>query len=485
MPPGGLELDHLSPEAVAYVEAALEVNLGRWVPFHPTPKQQAAFWLEPVQEVLYGGAAGGAKSWWLLGEALRHVDTPGYSAILFRNTLPDLRQEPNGLIPTLRRWLEPHGDQVQWTAQTHTWHFPSGATISFGYLQDQQGERFRRYAGPSWHMIGIDQAEQFRPDHYRFLFSRMRSELGFRHPVRFRATANPGGPAHDFLVERFNLLGEGPNPMACTECGRVAAGHTTEHPFRSRAFMPALLDDNPYLDPGYEAALAELPPVEHRRLRYGDWRITTGGVLFKTERLLAANEPAAGATLVRAWDLAATEEGEGHDPDYSVGALMARLGTMEWVADIRRDRLAPDGIDALMLTTALEDGPTVPVLVEQESRSAGRREVAGIRRRLQAAVPGIRVIGVPAEGNKLQRAGQLARWVNGGNDAAGNQLAVALCGGEWVPSLVSELRAFKGDNKGHDDQVDALAMAHNWLDQNARAWAPQAPQLEALRQPRR
>lgn len=454
------------------------------MPFQPTPKQQAAFLLEGVQEVLYGGAAGGAKSWWLLGEALRHVDTAGYSAILFRNTLPDLMQEPNGLIPTMHRFMEPYQSRgVHWAAQTRTWHFPSGATISFGFIMDQAGERFRRYAGPSWHMIGIDQAEQFRSDHYRFLFSRLRTAVGFPHPIRFRATANPGGPAHDFLVERFNLLGEYPDPTRCVHCGETRHPFT-DHPFRNRAFMPARLEDNPHIDPSYEASLAELGEVEYRRLRFGDFSITTSGVLFKTEKFLAANEPAAGATLVRAWDLAATEEGEGHDPDYTVGCLVARYGTMEWVVDVARDRLGPEGVDELMVRTALMDGPAVPVVMEQEGRSAGAREVAHVRKALQAAVPGIRVIGRQPKGTKLQRASQAARWVNQGvHPVTKEPLAVALCGGAWVPAFVTELRAFKGDNRGHDDQVDAFAIAHNWLDENARAWAPQAEQLEDLRQP--
>lgn len=427
----------------------------------PTAKQQAAFLLEGVQELLYGGGTRGGKSWWLLGEALRHVDIPGYSAILFRNTIGDLTQEPDGLIPTLRGWLEPHLESspgLRWVGSTRTWHFPSGATISFGYLMDQAGERYRRYAGPSWHMIGVDQAELLNPNHYVFLFSRLSKKVGTPYPLRFRATANPGGPAHDFLVERFNLLGRYPNPVS------------------GRAFMPALLDDNPHVDRSYEKSLLALGEVEYRRLRHGDFSITTSGVFFKTERLLAAAAPPASAALVRAWDLAATEEGEGHDPDYTVGLLLAREGLREWVVDVVRDRLSPDGIDDLMAATAARDGYAVPILIEQEGRSAGKREIAHIRRRLQ----GHTVIGREAKGTKTSRAAQAARWVNQGKDPTTElPLAVFVCDGPWVPAFVTELRGFTGTGKAHDDQVDAFAYAHNYLDENAGVWQPQAGALEA------
>lgn len=478
-------LARLSPEALRAVEEALAVDVGRWVPYVPTAKQTAAFLLEGVLEVGYGGAAGGAKSWWLLGEALRHVDRPGYSAILFRQTLPDLNQEPNGLIPTLRRWLEPMAGTpgLRWAAQQRTWHFPSGATVTFGYLLDQEGERYRRYAGPSWHMIGVDQAEQFRPDHYRFLFSRLRQEIGVPWPLRFRSTFNPGGPSHDFLVERFNLLGAYPDPMVCqgppdVPCGLPSAGHPEAHPFTNRAFMPSFLDDNPHLDRrSYEAALLALGEVEYQRLRFGNFAITTSGVFFKTERFLASEAPPPGALFVRAWDQAATEEGEGHDPDYTVGLLLARSGFQEWIVDVVRGRWSPDGVDQQIQETADRDGAHVPIVVEQEGRSAGRREIAYLRRSL----PGHRVIGRVPSGDKIKRATQAARWVNGGLDPlTRTPLAVALCPGPWVPAFTAELRSFKGDGRLHDDQVDAFAIAHNWLDENSRGWQPQAESLEEL-----
>lgn len=423
---------------------ALDLDLGQWVPYDPTARQWAAHLLYPVFEVLYGGAAGGAKSWWLLGEALRDVDTPGYSAILFRNTLNDLRQQPDGLIPTLARWLD--GSGATWLAQDRTWVFPSGATISFGYLQDHKGDRHLKYAGPSWQMIGIDQAEQFRPEHYRFLFSRLRKPKGRDVALRFRATANPGGSAHNFLVERFRLLSSDLDPW-------------NED---SRAYMPSRLEDNPHMDPSYERSLAQLDEIDYRRLRLGDWTAAARGAMFNVSMLLGALAAPPHAQRVRAWDLAATEAVPGTDPDYTVGALVARSGEEEWIEDIARDRRSPDGVDRMMMACAARDGTQVPIVVEMESKSAGRREIAHIRR----ALPGYRVIGVPPRGTKMQRAGMLARWVNQGK--------VSLIGGPWVPALVDELRIFGISEKEHDDQVDAIALAHNWLDLHNTAWVPQA-----------
>jgi len=417
----------------AALERALSVELPRYVPVRPFPKQMAALLLVDCLEVLYGGAARGAKTWWLLMEALRYADRRGYGALLLRNTMTDLEQEPDGLVPLSKTWLE--DTDAAWhpgKGGGGYWRFPAGATLSFGYLKD--ADDHRRYKGVAWQMIGIDQAEEIRSAQYLYMFSRLTRPAGSDLPLRFRATANPGGRAHDFLVERFDLLAQGPDPRT------------------GRAFMPARLEDNPGVDQAaYERSLAELPEVEYAQLRHGDWGVTVAGAMFKVQHLAAAMDWPREARLVRAWDLAATEAVPGTDPDYTVGVLLARRGEEEWVVDVMRDRVAPDGVDRMMAAAALGDGQNVPIVVEQEGRSAGRREVAAIRRALR----GHRVYGVPPVGTKPERAALAAKWVNTGR--------VYLLPGAWVPEFVSELRSFP-QRSGHDDQVDAFALAHNWLD---------------------
>ena len=57
-----------------------------WVP----QEKQAVMMARPEFEALYGGAAGGGKSDYLLVEATRQVGIGYYRGIIFRKTYPEL-----------------------------------------------------------------------------------------------------------------------------------------------------------------------------------------------------------------------------------------------------------------------------------------------------------------------------------------------------------------------------------------------------------
>ena len=88
-----------------------------------TVKQTAAALMDDVPEILFGGAAGGGKTDWLMYEALKWADHPAWSAILFRGSYPNLSHEPDGLIPRSKEWLD-HTD-AKYNGQLKTWFFPS------------------------------------------------------------------------------------------------------------------------------------------------------------------------------------------------------------------------------------------------------------------------------------------------------------------------------------------------------------------------
>ena len=210
----------------------------------PTPKQRAFLLMNNTKEILYGGAAGGGKSVAQLMAALQYVDIPGYSAILFRKTYADLSL-PGALIDMSKQWLMPfvESNEVKWSEKEKQYVFPSGATLNFGYLESDND--CYRYQGAEFEFIGMDEVTHISPSNYRYLFSRLRKPKTLQVPLRFRATANPGGAFGEYYYQRFFVEGK--------DAGRI--------------FISAGIDDNPYLDAeAYKESLAELDPIERERL---------------------------------------------------------------------------------------------------------------------------------------------------------------------------------------------------------------------------
>ena len=108
----------------------------KYIPQAATPKQ-SAFLLLPHLEALYGGQAGGGKSSALLMAALQYVDVPGYAALLLRRTYADLSL-PGALMDRAADWLQP--TDAHWNDTAKTWTFPSGATVTFGYLETERNK---------------------------------------------------------------------------------------------------------------------------------------------------------------------------------------------------------------------------------------------------------------------------------------------------------------------------------------------------------
>lgn len=218
--------------------------LNQWMTHSPTAKQAAFLSLDHL-EALYGGAAGGGKSDAMLMAALQYVDVPHYAAILFRRTYADLAL-PGALMDRAGEWL--HSTAAKWNSGTKTWTFPSGATISFGYLE-RDADKYR-YQGAEFQMVGFDELTQFQETSYRYLFSRLRRLEGSEVPLRMRGASNPGGEGHQWVYERFIVGGR--------EAGRL--------------FIPAGIDDNPHIDKAeYLRSLSELDEITRMQLLQGLW----------------------------------------------------------------------------------------------------------------------------------------------------------------------------------------------------------------------
>ena len=60
--------------------------------FEPLPGPQTEFLAAPEREVLFGGAAGGSKTYSLLADPLRYFGNPNFNGLLLRRTNDELRE---------------------------------------------------------------------------------------------------------------------------------------------------------------------------------------------------------------------------------------------------------------------------------------------------------------------------------------------------------------------------------------------------------
>jgi hypothetical protein len=257
----------ISAKYAAIARSALGIVAPKpcYVPHTPT-ERQGLFLDLPHKEAFYGGAAGGGKSDALLMGALEHVDKPGYAALILRRTFQDLKK-PKALLDRAREWLSNAG--ATYNAQDHQWIFPSGAVLAFGYLQNEDDKY--QYQSAEYQYIAFDELTQFTETQYTYLFSRLRRLEGVDIPLRMRSASNPGGIGAEWVQARFVPDEWQPQDAASM---RVVEKN-------GRAFVPARLIDNPYLDRAtYEQSLEELDQVTRAQLLAGDWQIRMRGNIY-------------------------------------------------------------------------------------------------------------------------------------------------------------------------------------------------------------
>lgn len=364
---------------------------------------------------MYGGSAGGGKSAALLASALQYVSEPNYAGLLLRRRFSDL-ELPGSLIPLSHKWL--HGTKAEWAGDRKQWRFPSGARLNFGYLETENDKY--RYQSSEWQFVGFDELTQFVESQYRYMFSRLRKLSGSSVPLRMRSASNPGGVGHEWVRQRFILDDN-----------------------RTRLFVPAKLDDNPYLDSeSYLKSLEQLDPVTRKQLREGDWSIRPEGNMFKRAWFEVVDNAPPFVRCSRGWDFAATEEIAG-DPDYTVGTKIGvdASGTY-YICDVVRTRSTPYDVEKIVAQCAAMDGKEVTVRLEQEPGASGKSVVSHFQRNV---LLGYTCVARTASGDKVTRAKPLS--------AAAEQRRVKLVRGAWNSAFIDEVCAFPG--AGHDDQVDA------------------------------
>ena len=426
-----------------------------------------------VDIIVYGGAAGGGKSYALLLDALWHAalqPVKDYGAVIFRRTSPQITAT-GGLWETSQK-IYPYAAGKPRKTPWLGWEWPQhGTSVRFHHLQHEEDKL--AWQGAQLDYAGFDELTHFSEGQFFYLLSRLRNTSGGVKPI-LRATTNPDPDSwvRTFLapwvddeypdsapsgaVRWFYREGD---TIIWLHAPADRPAHIPRDNVYSVTFIEAHLEDNPALmesDPGYRGRIQALPLVERIILSGGPdaWKVRIDGNLFKRHWFgePVKEAPAELEAIVRRWDLASTEPRKGYeDPDYTAGVKMGRTHEgIYYVLDCILVQETPGAVKKLVQQTAALDGRNVAIRIPQDPGQAGKGQLADFVRLLD----GYDVRGEPETGDKVTRVKPVSAQAEAGN--------VKIVRGHWNAAYLNQLTAFP-NARVHDDAVDATAGAYHDL----------------------
>ncbi len=429
----------------------------------PQAGKQEAFLKSSADLAIYGGSAGSGKSFALLLEQLYDIGNGGFRSVIFRRTVPMIRQ-PGGLLDTSEQVFRLLGAKLNQSLLE--WQFPSGANVKLAGME-LESDRFS-WQGSQIALICFDEVQEFTEPQFWFLFSRNRSMSGAR--TRIRATCNPDSDSwlRSFLAwwiddatglpipERSGVLRwfvrDGDSLVWGDARAELVEQFGADFEPKSATFIAARVTDNQILlkqDPAYVSNLKSLPLVERERLLNGNWNVrAAAGNYFRREWFqIVDSAPADIVARVRFWDRAASEQRPGTDPDATVGLLLSKDSAGSYyVENVIKMFATPGAVTQAMVNTAHHDGRGTMVAFHQDPASAGKFEAEATSR----ALDGFDVRFNTATGDKETRAKPVSAQCEAGN--------VRLVRAAWNDPFLRTLENFPVGK--HDDEIDAMSGAH-------------------------
>lgn len=442
----------------------------------PQAGKQEQFLSTFADIAVYGGAAGGGKSFALLLEPLRHITTvKGFGGVVFRRTMPQIKNEGGLWSESLKIYPFVGGVPKE---SICGWSFSNKKIklknkLKFAHLEHEKNKY--DWQGSQIPFIGFDELTHFTEGQFFYMLSRNRSVCGIRPYVR--ATCNPMAdswvakliewwidqdtgypiPERSGVVRYFIRLN---NKIMWYDTREEALNKTTNpeqiEP-KSFTFIPASIHDNQILmekDPGYYSNLQALSNYEKEQLLRGNWKIRpVAGMFFKKSQFKVVDVVPVGGRTIRYWDRAATEPSETNtDPDWTAGCRMKIMPNGEiYIEHMEHFQASPAKNEINIRNTAEQDGKIVAIGLEQEPGSSGKSEVDNYVRNV---LKGFNVRVDKKRISKITAALPLSAQVGNGN--------VYILRGSWNDAFLTEMENFSEDCN-HDDQVDAATGAYNML----------------------
>ena len=447
----------------------------------PQPGPQEQFLSTKADIAVYGGAAGGGKTWALLLEPVRHIHNPQFGGVIFRRESTQITNE-GGLWDESHKIFPLFGGSP--SESRLYWDFPHpndpnkrGARLKMAHLQHEKN--MLNYQGAQIAYTGWDELTHFTEKQFWYLLSRARSMSGVKPYTR--ATCNPdaGSWVKKFLApwvdKNYPMKAEGgevlwllrregeymwwrdyPHARQNDKIDGLTlrkAKKKYANRLKTVTFVPSSIYDNKKLlevDPAYLGNLENQDVVERRRLLHGDWDIQEGDRFFEREWFEVVPDIEIPyddlISYVRYWDLAATERKKNPKACYTAGVLMAqhRRTRDVFILDVKREQFSPANVRELIRNTAHRDGRDVEIYIEQEPGATGVDVIDAYKRLLL----GFLVHGDRPSGDKETRAQPLAHSAKDG--------IIKVRKGRWMYAFLDEIEVYP---LGFKDQTDAAAGA--------------------------
>lgn len=439
----------------------------------PQAGPQTAFMASSADIIIYGGAAGGGKTYALLLEALRHKEVKGFGGVIFRHNYNQITAE-GGLWDASNKIFGQVPDAHPRKSPKLHWRFDGGGKLNFAHIERE--EDLKSWQGTEIAYIGFDELTHFSKHQFLYMLSRNRTTCGVRPYVR--ATCNPDADSWvaDFISWWIDQdtgypISErsGQIRYMCVLNDTIYWGSSREElaekydvkaeDCKTVTFIASRLEDNKVLiesDPGYMANLKAMTELDMERLLKGNWKIkASAGKYFKRTQVasnMLTQIPSDVVFWCRAWDIAATDETEGGDPDFTSGTLIGRRRDGSFiVADVINELVKAGDVEKLIKTTAISDrakyGMVHCIRIPQDPGASGKI-VANSYAKMLA---GFNVKVVSVSGSKELRATPFAaQWQNG-------NIYVLIA--SWNDMYFSQLESFPASS--HDDMVDSSSDAFN------------------------
>ena len=328
----------VTPDELNVLPKALqaEIDAGANVVFHPNEGPQTEFLAADEKDVLYGGAAGGGKSYAMLVDPLRYAHRKAHRALILRRSMPELRE----LIDKSRELYPQAFPGCKFREVEKVWNFPSGAKIEFGFLE--RDADVYRYQGQAYSWIGFDEITHLPTEFgWNYLASRLRT-TDPEIKTYLRCTANPGGIGASWVKKRYV------DAFTYNESFVGGDGLT-------RKFIPARLTDNPYLseDGVYEQMLMSLPPVQRKQLLEGNWDINEGAAFVEFDPDVHIVTP---FQIPLTWErIKGIDYGYASESACVWGAVDRTDGTLIIYRELYRKGLTGEDLGAIITDMEMED----------------------------------------------------------------------------------------------------------------------------------